>query len=145
MYLAKWQETDVAVKVITEMQKPPPLRETQVQGQTSMQPYHVCGKQAKAQAAGQAEGLGNQHGLQGQCHSVGHNLAASNESKVNIPSLTSKLGLLDQQSIHVCVCLCLCLDCSAWTCFSIHQRHNQVYASSVHTGFGSLLLSMDAA
>jgi len=82
VYLAKWQETDVAVKVITQMQKLSPLREIHGQGQSSMQPCHALGKQANAQAAGQAEGLGNQHmgiGLQGQCHPVGNILADFNE------------------------------------------------------------------
>ncbi len=104
MYLAKWQETDVAVKVITQMQKLSPLRETH--GQTSMQLCHVRGKHASTQAAGQAEGLGNQHmgiGLQGQCHPVGNNLAASNEYKVKNPISTSKLVSLYRQSIPVCV------------------------------------------
>ncbi len=82
MYLAKWQETDVAVKVITQMQKLSPLREIQGQGQSSMQPCHALGKQTSTQAAGQAAGLGNLHmgiGLQGQFQPVGNNLAAVNE------------------------------------------------------------------
>ncbi|KAL0036873.1 hypothetical protein WJX77_003215 [Trebouxia sp. C0004] len=61
VYLAKWQETDVAVKVMTQMQKLSPLREIHGQSQSSMQPCHGLGKHANTQAAGQAEALVNQH------------------------------------------------------------------------------------
>ncbi len=126
VYLAKWQETDVAVKVITQMHKLSPLRG--IHGQTGMQPCHVRGRHASTQAAGQAEGLGNQHmgiDLQGQCNLVDNNVAACNESKGKTPISTSKLVSLDQQCILVGVVsrlLCLgLLFCSpkaqSGTCF----------------------------
>ncbi len=100
--MAKWQETDVAVKVITHMQKLSPLREVHGQGQNSMQPCCALGKHANTQAAGQAEGLGNQHmgiDLQGQCYPVGNKLVAL---KVKNPVSISKLVSFYRQAISVC-------------------------------------------
>lgn len=136
VYLAKWQETDVAVKVIT--QKLSPLRE--IHDQTSMQPCHGRGKHASTQAAGQAEGVGNQHMgicLQGQCHPVGNNQAASNEYKVKNPTSSPKLVSFYQQIIPVWIALLK-------PAF-LFTKGTTRYMLQVITRFGSILLSAGAA
>ena len=70
VYLAKWQETDVAVKVITQMQNLSPLQGVHPQDPSTMLPCHQPAElKQMSDAASQAEKLGKQHmgsDLQGQ-------------------------------------------------------------------------------
>lgn len=62
MYLAKWQETDVAVKVITQMQNLSPLQGVHPQDPSTMLPCHEPAElKQMSDAASQAEKLGKQH------------------------------------------------------------------------------------
>ncbi|DBA75584.1 TPA: hypothetical protein ACH3X2_009138 [Trebouxia sp. C0005] len=103
VYLAKWQETDVAVKVITQMQQLSPLRAIPGQAQSSMQPCHVLGKHANTQTASQAKALGKQHtGIDMQVELdtqgiAGTSMAFSHEEEVNTLDTAQRSPMSDKE------------------------------------------------
>ncbi|KAL0024386.1 hypothetical protein WJX79_007764 [Trebouxia sp. C0005] len=102
VYLAKWQETDVAVKVITQMQQLSPLRAIPGQAQSSMQPCHVLGKHANTQTASQAKALGKQHtGIDMQELDTqgiaGTSMAFSHEEEVNTLDTAQRSPMSDKE------------------------------------------------